>query len=154
MWVSGVATFPQGFICEINPSTTKQRTQQALQCWLGPLQSAQSMVLPPCPAMGTQGLFTAEDSWDPCCSWEGTSPGGAKTCSQLSSTPLPSTPHLCQSLVIQPVLLSLLSSRSITAYPCLPSQFSLLVCPLSAFFAISHLLPASLRLPKPQGCMS
>lgn len=47
----------------------------------------------------------------------GTSPDGAKTCSQLSSTLLPSTPHSCQSLVIQPVLISLLSSRSITAYP-------------------------------------
>lgn len=119
---------------------------------------------PPVPVRAT-AQSTSPWSWHPALPWaptftracsqqrtpglhvllgRGTSPGGAKTL-------LPSTHHSCQSLVIQPVPISLFSFRSITPYPHLLSQFLLLVCPLSAFFAISHLLPASLRLPKSQG---
>ena len=168
--MSGVATFPQGFVCGINPSTTKQRTQQAPRCLSGPHAGVDRVPSPwtrhfPT-AMGTRfhkGSPTAEHSWAPSCAREGTSPGAAETCSHLSpsSTPFPSTPGSCQSLVIQPVPISMLSSRSITPSPHLPCQFSPLVCPLSTFFALSisaipRLLPASLKLLKPQGkdCMA
>lgn len=132
---------------ELTPPPPNSELSKPSSAGQGHCTEHQSVVLAPCPAMGThfhQGLLTAEDSWAPCSAWEGTSPGGAKTL-------LPSTHHSCQSLVIQPVPISLFSFRSITPYPHLLSQFLLLVCPLSAFFAISHLLPASLRLPKSQG---
>lgn len=98
--------------------------------------------------MGTwfhKGSLMAEDSWAPSRAQEGTSPGGAETCCHPSpsGTPFPSTTHSRQSLVTQPVPISPLSSRSVAPSPHLPSQFSLLFCPLSIFFAVSQPFPVS-----------
>lgn len=84
----------------------------------------------------SQGL--AHGRGAPSCALEGTTPEDAETCSHpsCSSTPFPSTPRSHQSLVMQLVPISLLSSRSVTLSPHLPSQLSPLVCPLSAFFAL------------------
>lgn len=115
---------------ELTPPPPNSELSKPSSAGQGHCTEHQSVVLAPCPAMGThyhQGLLTAEDSQAPCSAWEGTSPGGAKTL-------LPSTPHSCQSLVIQPVPISLFSFRSITPYPHLLSQFLLLVCPLCLHF--------------------
>lgn len=144
----GVATFPQGFICGINPFPTKQQTQQALQCWSGPCTEHPVHgpgTLPCCGHLLPLGLAHGRELLGSMLCLGGDIPricSHARTYSQLSSTPLPPTPHSCQSLVIQPVPISSLSSRSITpTLTCHPS--------FCCWF-----VPSVLSLPFPISCQT
>lgn len=159
MWVSGVATFPLGFVRRINPSTTKQQTQRAPWSHWGHIQvwTERQAHGPRTPALPWALRFTRALSLQK-------TPGFRlvlrKRHPQGMQRPAPTCPPAAP-YFLQPLstsischstcphsLLSLAQSPSLLTYH--PTCLSLLrfLCPVSA---ILHLPSASLRLLKPQG---
>lgn len=136
--MSGVATFPQGFERGVNPSTTKQRTWQDPRC--SPPHGLMAPAPPPLPwAPGfTRACSQQRTPGLRLVLWR----GHPQRMLRLAPTRPAAAPCFLQPpahtslLSWQLVPISLLSSRSVTLSPHLPSQLSPLVCPLSAFFAL------------------